>query len=106
MKTLRNTCFAKYDSHQNYSCIVWVQNIDTVSRLIIIQKKKALQIISLKDQLFHSNPIVSSNNILKFGDKVILENRIFVSKSIYRQVPSIFYDWFTFSGKLHRYETY
>ena len=30
---------------------------------------------------------------------------LFVNKSINRQVPPIFYDWFTFSGDLHRYET-
>ena len=27
------------------------------------------------------------------------------SKSINRHLPSIFFDWFTFSGNLHRYET-
>ena len=58
-----------------------------------------------KDQLFHSSPFFSSNNILKFGDKITLENILFVNKSINRQVPSIFYDWFKFSGNLHRYET-
>ena len=59
----------------------------------------------MKDQLFHSNPLFSSNNILKFVDTITLENIISVSKSISRQVPSIFNDWFTFSGNLHRYET-
>ena len=42
---------------------------------------------------------------MQIGDKIILENIIFASKSINKQVPSIFYDWFTFSGNLHRYET-
>ena len=46
----------------------------------------------------------SSNNIFKSGDKITLENIIFISKSINRQVPSIFNDWFTFSGNLLRYE--
>ena len=58
-----------------------------------------------KDQLFHSSPFFSSNNILKFGDKNTLENIIFISKSINSHFPSVFYDWFTFSGNLHRYET-
>ena len=61
--------------------------------------------MNFKDKLFHSNPLFSSNNILKLGDKITLENIIFVNKPINRQVPSIFYDWFTFSGNLHRYET-
>ena len=58
-----------------------------------------------KDQLFHSSPLFSSNNILKFGEKITLENILFISKSINRQVSSIFNDWFTFSGNLHKFET-
>ena len=104
MKTLGNIYFALLDSHLSYSCIVWAQIINTVRRLIILQKR-ALRIMNFKDQLFHSRPLFSSNNILKLGDKITSENIIFVSKSINRQVPSIFYDWFTFSGNLHRYET-
>ena len=72
---------------------------------MIILQKKALRIMNFKDQLFHSSPLFSSNNILKFGDKITLENILFVSKSINTQVSSIFNDWFTFSGNLHRYET-
>ena len=87
-----------------YSCIVWAQNINKVSRLIIL-RKKALRIMNFKDQLFHSSPLFSQNNILKFIDKITLENKLFVNKSINRQVPPIFYDWFIFSGDLHRYET-
>ena len=94
----------QYDSHLSYSCIAWAQNINTVRRLIILQKR-ALRIMNFKDQLFHSSPLFPSNNILKLGDKITLENILFVSKSINRQDPSIFYNWFTFSGNLHRYET-
>ena len=64
-------------------------NINTVRRLIILQKK-ALRIMNFKDQLFHSSPFFSSNNILKFGDKITLENILFVSKSISRQIPLYF----------------
>ena len=39
IKTLRNTYFAIFESHLSYSCIVWVQNINTIRRLIILQKK-------------------------------------------------------------------
>ena len=62
--------------------------------------------MNFKDQLFNSSLLFSSNIILKFGDKIILENIIFISKSINRQVPSMFNDWFTFSGNLNSYETY
>ena len=103
-KTLRNIYFAISDFHLSYSWIVWAQNINRVRRLIILQNK-ALRVINFRDQLFHSSPLFSSNNILKFGDKITLENILFVSKSINTQVSSIFNDWFTFSGNLHRYET-
>ena len=36
---------------------------------------------------------------------ITLENVLFVSKSINRQVLPIFYDWLTFLMDLHRYET-
>ena len=39
VKTLRNIYFAIFDSHLSYSCIVWDQNINTVRRLIILQKR-------------------------------------------------------------------
>ena len=104
MKTLRNTYFAIFDSHLSHSCIVWAQNINTVRRLTIL-RKKALRIMNFKDQLFRSSPLFSSNNILKCGDKISLKNILFVCKSINRQVPSLFYNWFTCSGNLQRYET-
>ena len=72
---------------------------------MIVLQKKALRIMNLKDQLFYSSPLFSSDNILKFVDKITLENIIFVSKFIRKQVPFTFNGWFTFSGNLHRYET-
>ena len=85
MKTLSNIYLAISGFYQTYYCIVWVQNINTVNKLIILQKK-ALRIMNFKDQLFHSIPLFSENNILKFGDKITLENILFVNKSISRQV--------------------
>ena len=61
--------------------------------------------MNFKKELFHSSPLFVSNNILKFGDKITLENILFVSKSINRQVPSIIYNWFAFSENLQWYET-
>ena len=104
MKTLRNIYYALFDSYLTYSCIVWDQSINIVNRLIILQKK-ALCIMNFKSQLFHSSPLFFENNILKFIDKITLENIRFVNKSINRQMPPVLYDCFTFSGDLDRYET-
>ena len=71
IKKLRNAHFTIFDSHLNYSYIVWAQNINTNNRLIILQKKAQL-IMNFKDQSFHSSPLFSENNILKFGGKITL----------------------------------
>ena len=86
MKTLRNIYNSIIDSHLTYSCIVWDQIITIINRLIIMQEK-ALRFMNFKDSLFNSSAFFSENNILKFIDKISLEN-----KSINRQVPTIFYD--------------
>ena len=48
-----------------------------------------------KDQLLNTNPLFSTNNILTFGYEITLENILFDSKSINRQISPIFHDWFT-----------
>ena len=91
----------QYPISSNVS-IVWPQNINALNKLNI-PKIKALPtnhgfyrpVTSLK-------PTIPENKILKFGDKMTLENILFVNKSINRQVSPIFYDWFTFSRNLHR----
>ena len=77
-KTLRNIYFSIFDSHLNNFYIVWAANINAVNRLIILPKKP-LRIMNIKDQLFHSFPHFSENNILKFSDKITLENMLFVN---------------------------
>ena len=51
MKTLRNIYFSIFDSHLSYSCFIWAQNIRTVRRLTILQKK-ALRIMNFKNDYF------------------------------------------------------
>ena len=48
-KKLRNIYFAIFDSHLSRLCIFWAQNINTVNRLITLQKK-VLRITNFKDQ--------------------------------------------------------
>ena len=45
------------------------------------------------------------NSILKFQDKIYLENILLVSKSLNNLSPSIFNTWFSFSSDQHNYET-
>ena len=43
--------------------------------------------------------------MLKFQDKICLENILFVSKSLNNLSPSFFNAWFSFSSDQHNYET-
>ena len=104
MKTLKNICFVIFDSCLTCSGIVLAQNINTVNRSFILQKK-ALRTMNFKGQLFHTRSLFFKNNILKFGGKITSENIFFINKSTNRQLPPIFYDWFTLSGNLRRYQT-
>ena len=99
MKTLRNIYFVILDYHLSYSCIVWTQNINAVRRLIILQKK-VVEIMNFKGILFHSSPLFSSDNILKFGGKITL--KIFFSSVNPSTGKSLLY----FMIGLHSQETY
>ena len=47
----------------------------------------------------HTDPLFKESKILKSFDKKFLENRVFISKSLKRLLPSIFNNWFKFSFK-------
>ena len=68
-------------------------------------KKKALRIINFQPRHSHSSPLFKRSFILKFSDKVTLENTLFISKSINNLLTSLFNDWFLFSSDQHNYES-
>ena len=103
-KILRSIYFAIFESHLNYSSIVWAQNPGSIKRLIILQKK-ALRIINFKPRNCHTSPLFKENVILKLIDKVHLENILFVNKCINNLLPPIFNDWFTLVSAQHSYQT-
>ena len=101
---LRTIYFTIFESHLNYCCLVWSQNCNAINRLVILQKK-ALRIINFQPCNSHSSPLFKRSFILKFSDKVTLENTLFVSKSINNLLPSLFNDWFLFWSDQQNYET-
>ena len=101
---LRTTYFAIFESYLNYCCLVWNQNCNTINRLVILQKQ-ALKIINFQPRNSYSSPLSKRSFILKFSDKVTLENTLLVSKSINNILPSLFNDWFLFSSDQHNHET-
>ena len=104
LKILRSIYFAIFDSYLSYCCLVWAQNFSTIQRILILQKK-AVRIINFQPRNFHTSPLFKQNSILKFQDKICLENILFVSKSLNNLSPSIFNTWFSFSSHQHNYET-
>ena len=89
IKTRKSIHHAIYESHLSYTSLVWVQNSSSYKRLNFTQKKKQFTLFFLNRNA-HTSPLFKNSEILKFSDKVALENCIFISKSLERLVHSIF----------------
>ena len=81
-KILRSVYFAIFGFHLSYSCLVWAQNFSSIKRILILQKK-AVRIINFQLRNSHTSPLFKQNFILKFQDKICLENMLFVRQIIY-----------------------
>ena len=104
LKILRSIYFAIFYTYLSYCCLVWAQNFSTIQRILILQKK-AVRTINFQPRNLHTSPLFKQNSILKFQDKICLENILFVSKSLNNLSPPIFNTWFSFSSDQHNYET-
>ena len=104
LKILRSIYFATFDSYLFYYCLVWAQNCSTIQRIRVLQKK-VIRIINFQPRNLDTSLLFKQNSILKFQDKICLENILFVSKSLNNLSPSIFNTWFSFSSDQHNYET-
>ena len=60
---------------------VWDSNKYSLNRLYILQKK-ALSIISLGCRNGHSNSVLYKHKMIEHSDKIVIENCLFISKSI------------------------
>ena len=103
LKISRSIYFATFDSYLSYCCFVWAQNFSTIQRILILQKKAA-RIINFQPRNLHSSLLFKQNSILKYQNKIYLENSLFVSKSLNNLSPSIFNTWFSFFSEQHNYE--
>ena len=72
----------------NYACIIWGQNISTINRVYILQKK-ALRIINFKERNDQSSPLFHHSKIIKIADKVKIESCLFINKHTNNKLPSI-----------------
>ena len=86
-KILRSISFVIFDSYLYYCCLVCAQNVSTIQRIVVLQKK-TIRIINFQPRNFHTSPLFKQSSILKSQDKICLENT-----------------WFSFFSDLHNYET-
>ena len=80
-KILRSIYFAIFDSCLSYCCLVWAQNCSTIQQIVILQKK-AIRIINFQPRNSHTSHLFKQSSILKFQNKICLENILFISKSL------------------------
>ena len=77
---LRTIYFAIFDTHLNYGNLTWDQNLNAVS--FVVLQKKDLRIMNIHSRDSHSSPLFKSNHILKLEDKILIENILFINKSL------------------------
>ena len=80
------------------------QNVNFAFRIVTLQKK-AIRMINNQPRNSHSSLLFKKSNILKFGDKILINNIIFISKSINNLQPPIFKNWFIFCSDIHKCDT-
>ena len=102
VKTLKTIYYTIFDSHINYVNVIWAQNSNAVNRVSVLQKK-ALRTISFQPRGCYLSPLFEKQNLLKFEDKIQLENVLLVSKYFDNILPSIFDNWFTLFSDMHNY---
>ena len=88
IKTLRSVYYAIFESHLCYASLVWAQNTNSVKRLHLLQKK-FLRIMFFQSRHSHTYLLFKVSKILKCFDKRVLQNCIFISKSLKGLLPSI-----------------
>ena len=98
LKIFRSIYFAIFDSYLSCCCLVWAQNRSTIQRILILQKKAFR--INFQPRNFHTSPLFKQSFILKFQDKICLENVLFVSKSLNNLTPTVLVH---FSSDQHNY---
>ena len=77
------------ESHLNYSSTVSAQHANSIERLLVLQKK-SLQIMHFLKRNAHISNLFKNLNILKFPDKVFLQNRIDICKCFNQSLTKMF----------------
>ena len=103
-KILKSVNHAMFEPYLCYSSLVWAQNLNSIKRLFVLQRK-SVRIIYFRSRNVHTSPLFREFNILKLPDKIALENCLFINKYFNKCLPTLFKNWFTFSSDFHTCST-
>jgi hypothetical protein len=99
-ETLLSVYYAIFYSHMTYGCLVWslttTKNID----IITILQKKCLRIINFAPFNSHTNPLFSSDNIVKFIDVIKMEQLKLVFQFKQKMLPTDLLNLFDFNSSV------
>ena len=96
--------FAIFDSHLNYATVVWAQNSNAITQILIPQKSHQNNIISASKLPF-KNFTYMKNNILQLSDKTMIDSVSFISKAVNNMLSHILKDRCKFCYNIHHYST-
>ena len=85
--------------------MLYLNHISILQRDCLSYKKKHQDLCFFLRREAHTNPLFKDFNILKFHDKIALENSIFIHKSFKHQLPQPFDNWFGLSSNFHTHNT-
>ena len=101
--TLISIYHAIFESHLSYSLTVWAQNANSIKEFWSYKRNPYKLCIFLKRNAHTSNLL--NLNILKFPDKVSLENCILICKYFNQSLPETFKNLFTLATASHIHNT-
>ena len=91
IEIIKSIYHALFESHIHYACIIWRQNVCTIHRLFMLQKKE-IRLTYLNTQY---TSLSFSNQ--KSPDKIRIENCLYIIKDVNNKLPPIFNSWLYFS---------
>ena len=100
---LRLIHFSTFDTHIYYATLIWKENVNAVSRIVVL-KEKALGMINFQAREPHTSPLFKSNHFLKVKDKMPIDCILITNKLFNNLLPLIFNSRFTFCSDAHNYQ--
>ena len=101
LKTLYYTIF---HSHLTYSCQIWDQSFNTLTKIQPLQDK-ALRVIHFKANNHDARDLYKNDEILKISDYIKMLNCLFVRDVLAKSTIPPFQNYFNKSENLHHHNT-